>query len=140
MVQVDSELAVTADGLSGEILPPISEDVRQRGIDILQGLLANGRVGLARFHEALDGLLAADTEAEIGLVPLRRPDARPTTVAKRVGTRTLKRSRVRSASPGEPAIETEGVPRTYQIASESPMLCRSAQVSSDPVYVRPPAV
>jgi hypothetical protein len=68
MVQVDSVFAVTADGLLGEAGPPMSEDVRQRGIDMLQGLLASGRVDLDRFHQALDGLLGASTEADFALV------------------------------------------------------------------------
>jgi hypothetical protein len=60
--------AVTVDGLPDEVGPPISDDVRQRGIDLLQGLMASGRVDLDRFHQALDGLLGARTEAEFALV------------------------------------------------------------------------
>jgi DUF1707 SHOCT-like domain/Cell wall-active antibiotics response LiaF, C-terminal len=59
---------VTVDGLSDEVGPPISDDVRQRGVDVLQGLMASGRVDLDRFHEALDGLLGARTPAEFAVV------------------------------------------------------------------------
>ena len=45
------------DGLPAETEPPISEDLQQRGIDFLQGLLASGKVDLDRFHRALDALL-----------------------------------------------------------------------------------
>jgi hypothetical protein len=59
---------VTPDGLLNAAGPPISDDVRQRGIDVLQGLLASGSVDLDRFHQALDGLLGASTEAEFASV------------------------------------------------------------------------
>ncbi len=51
------------DGLPAETEPPISEDVQQRGIDFLQGLLASGKVDLDRFQRALDALLRAHTQA-----------------------------------------------------------------------------
>lgn len=44
--------------------PPISEELRHRGIDVLQGLLASGKVDLDRFQRALDGLLGARTHAD----------------------------------------------------------------------------
>ena len=45
------------DGLPAETEPPVSEDLQQRGIDLLQGLLASGTVDLGRFQKALDALL-----------------------------------------------------------------------------------
>jgi hypothetical protein len=60
--------AVTVEGLPDEVGPAISDDVRQRGIDVLQGLMASDRVDLDRFHEALDGLLGARTPAQFAAV------------------------------------------------------------------------
>jgi hypothetical protein len=59
---------VNDDRLPVETEPPISEDVRQRGIDVLQGLLAGGKVDLDRFQSALDGLLGARTYADFASV------------------------------------------------------------------------
>jgi len=59
---------VTVDEFAGEAGPPIPEEVRQRGVEMLQGLLANGSVELDRFHHALDAMLAAPTEAEFAAV------------------------------------------------------------------------
>jgi len=56
------------DGLPAETGPPVSEDLQQRGIDFLQGLLASGQVDLGRFQEALDALLGARTQAELASV------------------------------------------------------------------------
>ena len=56
------------DGLSAETGSPVSEDVRQRGIDFLQELLASGKVDLARFQKALDALLEARTHADFASV------------------------------------------------------------------------
>ena len=56
------------DGLPAETEPPISEDLQQRGIDFLQGLLASGKVDLDRFQEALDALLGAHTHADFASV------------------------------------------------------------------------
>lgn len=61
-------LAVNDHGLPAETEPPISEDLRQRGIDVLQGLLASGKVDLDRFQQALDALLRVHTEANFALV------------------------------------------------------------------------
>lgn len=58
-------LVVSADGLPVAAEPPISEDVRQCEIEILQGLLASGKVDLDRFQQALDGLIEARTEADL---------------------------------------------------------------------------
>src|ERR1035437_5799875 len=55
---------VNDDRLPVETEPPISEELRQRGIDVLQGLLASGKVDLDRFQRALDGLLGARPQAE----------------------------------------------------------------------------
>jgi hypothetical protein len=54
---------VNDDGLPAETEPPISEDLQQRGIDFLQGLLASGKVDLDRFQTALDALLGVHTQA-----------------------------------------------------------------------------
>jgi len=54
--------------LPAETEPPISEDLRQRGIDVLQGMLASGKVDLDRFQAALDGLLGARTHADFASV------------------------------------------------------------------------
>jgi hypothetical protein len=59
---------VNDETLPVETEPPISEDVRQRGIDVLQGLLASGKVDLDRFQSALDGLLGARTYADFASV------------------------------------------------------------------------
>ena len=59
---------MTDDRLPAETEPPISEDVQQRGIDFLQGLLASGKVDLDRFQVALDALLGARTQADLASV------------------------------------------------------------------------
>jgi hypothetical protein len=74
---------VTDDRLPVETEPPISEDVRQRGIDFLQGLLASGKVELDRFQSALDGLLAARTHADFASVVRSLPPAVEFTPAAR---------------------------------------------------------
>jgi hypothetical protein len=56
------------DVIPAETGPPISEDIQQRGIDYLQGLLASGKVDLDRFQEGLDALLGAQTQAELASV------------------------------------------------------------------------
>jgi hypothetical protein len=55
-------------GLPAETGPPVSEELQQRGIDFLQGLLASGKVDLERFQEALDALLGAHTEDQFAVV------------------------------------------------------------------------
>ena len=55
-------------GLPAETGPPVSEDLQQRGIDFLQGLLASGKVDLDRFQKALDALLGARTQADVASV------------------------------------------------------------------------
>jgi len=59
---------VSDDELPAEIEPPISEDLKQQGIDFLQGLLASDKVDLDRFQDALDALLGAHTQAEFASV------------------------------------------------------------------------
>jgi len=59
---------VDHDGLPAETEPLISEDLREREIEVLQGLLASGTVDLDRFQRALDGLLGARTTADFGPV------------------------------------------------------------------------
>ena len=58
------------DGLPAETGPPISEDLQQRGLEFLRGLLASGKVDLDRFQEALDALLVAQTQPGLGEVRL----------------------------------------------------------------------
>lgn len=55
---------VTSDKLPVGAEPQISEDVRQRGIVVVQGLFADGRVDQNAFQQALDVLLAVHSEAE----------------------------------------------------------------------------
>lgn len=72
------------DRLPVETEPAISEDVRQRGIDVLQGLLASGKVDLDRFQSALDGLLAARTYTDFaGVVRTLPPPVAFTQAARR---------------------------------------------------------
>jgi Cell wall-active antibiotics response 4TMS YvqF len=59
---------VNDDGLPAETGPPVSEDLQQRGIDFLQGLLATGKVDLDRFQKALDALLEVHTQADFASV------------------------------------------------------------------------
>jgi hypothetical protein len=59
---------VDDDRLPAETEPLISEDLRERGIEGLQGLLASGKVDLDRFQRALDGLLGARTHADFASV------------------------------------------------------------------------
>ena len=56
------------EGLPAETEPPVSEDLQQRGIDFLQGLLASGKVDLDRFQKALDALLGVHTQADFASV------------------------------------------------------------------------
>ncbi|MGD0701000.1 MAG: hypothetical protein ABSA02_14075 [Trebonia sp.] len=69
------------DGLSAQTEPLISEDLRQRGIDVLQGLLADGKVNLDRFQRALDGLMEARTHADFASVVRSLPPPVPFTTA-----------------------------------------------------------
>jgi len=59
---------VNDDGLPAETGSPVSEDVQQRGIDFLQGLLASGKVDLERFQKSLDALLEVHTQADFASV------------------------------------------------------------------------
>jgi hypothetical protein len=59
---------VNDDGLPAETGSPVSEDVKQRGIDFLQGLLASGKVDLDRFQNALDALLEVRTQDDFASV------------------------------------------------------------------------
>ncbi|HEY7260730.1 MAG TPA: DUF1707 domain-containing protein [Trebonia sp.] len=56
------------NGLPTETEPLISEDLREREIDVLQGLLASGKVDLDRFQRALDALMRARTHADFASV------------------------------------------------------------------------
>jgi len=66
---------MTLDGLPVAAEPPIPDELRERGVDFLQGLLADGKVDLERFQEALDQLLTVDTEAGLALVVRSLPPA-----------------------------------------------------------------
>jgi hypothetical protein len=59
---------VNDDRLPVETEPPISEELRQRGIGELQGLVASGKLDLDRFQRALDRLLGARTHADVASV------------------------------------------------------------------------
>jgi len=59
---------VDDDRLPAETEPLVSEDLRERGIKVLQGLLASGTVDLDSFQRALDGLLKARTHADFAAV------------------------------------------------------------------------
>jgi hypothetical protein len=75
---------VNDDRLPVETEPTISEDVRQRGIDVLRDLLASGTVDLDRFQSALDGLLGARTYADFAsVVRTLPPPVEFTPVARR---------------------------------------------------------
>ena len=56
------------EGLPAETEPPVSEDIQQRGIDFLQGLVASGKVDLDRFQKTLDALLGVHTHADFASV------------------------------------------------------------------------
>jgi hypothetical protein len=84
-----------------EAEPPISEDVRQRGIDFLKELLASGKVELDRFQSALDQLLDARTHADfasairslpppVELTPAARRRAEPLEITTSMGEVRLK--------------------------------------------------
>jgi len=61
---VDRVMTVTSGGLPVGAEPQISEDLRQRGIVVVQGLFADGKVDQNAFQRAVDGLLAVQSEAE----------------------------------------------------------------------------
>lgn len=56
------------DRLPAEAEPPISEDLRQSGIDAVQRLVASGKMDLDGFQAALDRLLGARTHADVASV------------------------------------------------------------------------
>jgi hypothetical protein len=75
---------VTSDGLPVESDSPISDDLRQRGIAVLQGLFAGGKVDDERFQESLDGLFRVRTEAEFAsMIRSLPPPVALTTPARR---------------------------------------------------------
>jgi hypothetical protein len=55
---------MTSDGLPVRAEPEISEDLRERGINVVKGLFVAGKVGESAFEKALDGLLAVRSETE----------------------------------------------------------------------------
>lgn len=81
---------VDDDRLPAETEPLISEGLRQRGIDVLQGLLASGKVDLERFQAALDGLLKARSHADFASVVRSLPPPVPFTPAARRRQEPLK--------------------------------------------------
>ena len=94
--QIDSVVVVTSDGLPVEAGPPISEDLRQRGINVLQGLFASGKVDEDGFRHSLDGLLRVSTEDEfasmmrslpppVALTPPARRRQEPLEIATSMG-------------------------------------------------------
>lgn len=48
--------------------PSMQESARDRGIAVLQGLVASGTVGIDRFQSALDSLMTARTDADFARV------------------------------------------------------------------------
>lgn len=76
--------------LPAETEPPVSEGLRQRGIDFLQELLASGKVDLDRFQVALDGLLGAGTYADFASVVRGLPPPVPFTPVGRRREEALK--------------------------------------------------
>jgi hypothetical protein len=64
----DSVLAVTSDRPSVEAGPPVSDAIRRRAIDLLQGFVVSGKVDLDRFEQALEEILGARTEGELAAV------------------------------------------------------------------------
>jgi len=61
-------LAVTSEGSPVEAGPPVSDDLRRRAINLLQGFLVSGKVDLDRFQQALEEILGAQTESEFAAV------------------------------------------------------------------------
>jgi hypothetical protein len=57
-------VTVTSEGLPVGPESQISEDLRQRGIAVVQGLFADGRIDENAFHQALDQLFAVHSETE----------------------------------------------------------------------------
>ncbi|MCU1491108.1 MAG: hypothetical protein JWM85_2513 [Acidimicrobiaceae bacterium] len=67
-LRVDTIRDVGSEKLPAESSGAMSDDLRQRGIDFVQRLLATGEVDLERFHSALDELFQARTEADVASV------------------------------------------------------------------------
>lgn len=70
---------VGCDVLPAEAEPPISEDIRQRGIVVLQELFASGKVDQDGFQQALEGLLSAQSATEYASVIRALPPPVPLT-------------------------------------------------------------
>jgi hypothetical protein len=70
---------VTSDWLPAEAEPPLAEDLRQRGIVVLQGLFAAGRVDQSVFQHSLEGLLRLRTEGEFASIMRSLPPPVPLT-------------------------------------------------------------
>lgn len=84
------------DGLPAEVGPGISEELQQRGINLLQQLVAGGKLDLDHFQEGLDALLRARSHSEfasvvralplpIGLTPPARRHQEPLEIATSMG-------------------------------------------------------
>jgi hypothetical protein len=99
---------VDGDRLPAETEPLISEDLRERGIEVLQGLLASGKVDLDRFQRALDGLLGARTHVKIvvrvnmGSVTVIAPRGLD---VRQVGRGTAVNSTLQEPIPGFPVVQ-----------------------------------
>jgi hypothetical protein len=81
--------------------PPITEALRQRGVDVLQGLYARGEVDQEQFQQALDGLLGVRDEAAFAVVIRSLPPPVALTPSRR---RRLEPFEI-SASMGEVRLE-----------------------------------
>lgn len=89
-------VSVTSDGLPVRAEPQLSEDLWQRGIVVVQRLFADGKVDQKAFEQALDGLLALQSEAEfaslmrslpppVALTPPARRRQEPLEIATSMG-------------------------------------------------------
>ena len=71
------------DRLPAQVEPPVSEELQQRGINFLQGLVASGKLDLDRFQEVLDALLGARTYSDFASVVRSLPPVEFTPPARR---------------------------------------------------------
>lgn len=92
---------MTSDRLPVAVESPIPDELRQRGVDFLQGLLADGKVDLDRFQAALDQLLTVRTEVELASVVRGLPPP----VVLTPSTRRRQEPFVISTSMGEVRLE-----------------------------------
>src|ERR1700678_3474378 len=87
---------MTSHGLPVRAEPQISEDLREREIVFVKGLLVDGKVDENAFERALDGMLAVHSEAEfaslirslpppVAVTPLARRRQGPLEIAASMG-------------------------------------------------------